>query len=166
MKKKIMISIFACSALLLSGCAKTESQQTEAPNVQTEDVVEIETEAVKQKDLPDEDREDTGNGTAYISCSGGTSENGNIPVIFVSDEILIQIGLNTYDFDGSKLSYVYIDGMLATKEQLAESQISLDLSGDALSIGKHEVAIVQYNADEPSNDIITYKSASYEVKTK
>lgn len=117
------------------------------------------------RDLPEADYTDTGAGTMYISTPSGTSEDGNIPVLFVSDEnMLIQIGLDTMEFDGAHLSYIYVDGMLNTKEQLGESQLSLDLSGDALSVGQHDVEVVQYDTDEPTGEIVTYKTAAYEVK--
>ena len=91
-----------------------------------------------------------GTGTICLYTPGGSSENENIPIIFVDSETLIQIGLDSLDFDGSKLSYIYVDGMLATKEQLAHSQISLDLTGDMLSVGTHMVQVVQYDSDDPS----------------
>ena len=56
--------------------------------------------------------------------------------------------------------------MLTTKEQLAHSQISLDLTGDMLSVGTHTVQVVQYDSDDPSGEMITYKSANYEIKSK
>lgn len=65
------------------------------------------------------------------------------------DTLLNQIGLSSENFDGSKLSYIYIDGMLNTKEQLGEmSQITMDLEKDALKNGEHKVEIVQYDNDE------------------
>ena len=98
--------------------------------------------------------------------AGGTSENGNIPVIFVADESLIQIELDTSEFDGSKLSYIYIDGTLNNKCQLGDSQLPLDLSGDSLSVGTHTVEVLQYDNDSPDGNLVTYKSASYEIKSK
>lgn len=116
--------------------------------------------------MPDGDYQDIGNGTMYIATAGGTSENGNVPVVFVSDEILLQIGLNTSAFDGSKLSFIYVDGMLATKEQLSDSQITLDLSEDMLAVGNHKVEVAQYENDDPAGNMVTYKQAAYEVKAK
>lgn len=113
------------------------------------------------------DYEDMGDGTMYIACASGTSEDGNVPVLFeASDTMLDQIGIDSTDMDGSHLSYIYIDGKETAKEQLAESQISLDLQGDAIKAGTHKVEVVQYDNDDPSGTVITYKTASYEVKNK
>lgn len=117
-------------------------------------------------ELPGGDYEDMGTGTICLYTPGGSSENGNVPIIFIDGEALLQIGLDSLDFDGSKLSYIYVDGMLVAKEQLANSQISLDLSGDMLSVGTHTVQVVQYNSDDSSGEMITYKSANYETKNK
>ena len=53
-----------------------------------------------------------------------------------------------------------------SKEQLAETQTGIDLEGDALKVGTHKVEVVQYDNDDPSGTVITYKTASYEVKNK
>lgn len=142
----------------------SDSSEAVKENIPQDEVVQ---EPVSQeKDLPDGDYSDIGEGEMYISTAGGTSEGGNVPVLFIQDEFLIQIGLDTTNFDGSKLSYIYVDGMLLSKEQLGDSQISLDLQGDALQAGTHSVEVLQYDNDEPSGSVITYKSASYEVKSK
>lgn len=113
------------------------------------------------------DYEEMGDGTAYIACASGTSQDGNIPVLFEStDTILEQIEIDSEKMDGSHLSYIYIDGKETAKEQLADSQVSLDLQGDALKEGVHKVEVVQYDTDDPSGTVITYKTASYEVKNK
>ena len=80
--------------------------------------------------------------------------------------MLIQIGVATEGFDGSKLSYIYVDGSLNSKEQLGDGQTSIDLTDDLLSVGTHKVEVLQYNNDDASSDVVTYKSASYEVKAK
>lgn len=136
--------------------AVSEAQETEAP----------ETEAAAGVDFSG-DYEDMGDGTMYIACASGTSEDGNVPVLFeAADTILDQIGLDSTGMDGSHLSYIYVDGKETAKEQLADSQISLDLQGDALKVGIHKVEVVQYDNDDPSGTVITYKTASFEVKNK
>jgi hypothetical protein len=56
--------------------------------------------------------------------------------------------------------------MLTSKEQLADAQGSIDLTGDFLSVGIHKVEVVQYTNDSTDSDMTCYKSASYEVKEK
>ena len=118
--------------------------------------------------IPEGTYSDMGAGTIYITTPGGTSENGEIPVLYVSvDEFFTQVGLNTSDFDGSKLSYIYLDGELSLKEQLSDSQLSIDLSSTSqLSEGIHKVEILQFDNDDPTGNVITYKTASFENKLK
>lgn len=159
MKKKLSAALLvACMTMAVCGCGNQSKPAETTEQVQTKE---------QKKDLPEGNYEDTGSGSMYLSTPGGTSENGNVPVIYAeADTSLMQIGLNTTDFDGSKLSFIYIDGMLLGKEQLANSQAPLDLSGDSLSVGKHTVEVLQYEEDSPENTLITYKSAAYEVKSK
>lgn len=131
---------------------------------------------VFEKDTGDTSAADTGkdfnysnmgDGTMYLSTAGGTTENDNIPVLFeASDTVLDTIEINTTGFDGSKLSYIYIDGMLNTKEQLGDSQSSISLEKDALAEGTHKVEVVQYDTNEPDGTMVTYKTASYEIQYK
>ena len=169
MKKKIAMMLLAsCLVFSMVACGGSEEPKESKKVESTETAKEEPKKESKEskKDLPDGDYSDMGNGTMHIATAGGTSENGNVPTIFVSDEILLQIGLNTSAFDGSKLSYIYVDGMENAKEQLADTQTVIDLSEDALKTGKHTVEIVQYENDDPTGTMVTYKKAEYEVKEK
>ena len=175
MKKKIVMLLLASTlAFSMVACGGSEESKKEGAKTEsTESKEEVKEEEPKEevkkenkKDLPDGQYSDMGAGTMHIATAGGTSENGNVPTIFVSDEILLQIGLNTSEFDGSKLSYIYVDGMENAKEQLADTQTVIDLSENALKAGKHTVEIVQYENDEPTGTMVTYKKAEYEVKEK
>jgi hypothetical protein len=174
MKKFICTAVtFAMIVASITACGgkttETQAPATEAAQsvaVSEAQETEAATEAAAGVDFSG-DYEDMGDGTMYIACASGTSENGNVPVLFeAADTVLDQIGLDSMDMDGSHLSYIYIDGKETAKEQLAESQISLDLQGDALKEGTHKVEVVQYDNDDPSGTVITYKTASYEVKNK
>lgn len=170
MKKKIAMMLLASSlALGLTACGSNEEpkeEKTMTENTESKEEPKKEAKEENKKDLPDGQYSDMGEGTMFLSTAGGTSENGNVPTVFVSDEILLQIGLNTSAFDGSKLSYIYVDGMENAKEQLADSQTVIDLSENALKEGKHTVEIVQYDNDEPTGTMVTYKKAEYEIKQK
>lgn len=176
MKKKIitlmLIGMMAASATACGTSSDTTGDTTQSTEDSSDTVDESTQEDTTdstdaQKDLPDGNYQDMGDGTFYIACAGGTSEDDNVPVIYVdSDTMLTQCDVVTEGFDGSTLSYIYIDGMLATKEQLSDSQQAIDLSGDAISAGTHTVEIVQYESDDPTADMVTYKSASYEIKSK
>lgn len=72
--------------------------------------------------------------------------------------------MNSEGMNGGSLSYIYIDGMLADKQQMADYQGSIDLTGDQLSEGIHKIEVVQYENDDTSGTMTVYKSASYEIK--
>ena len=113
------------------------------------------------------DYEDMGAGSIFISTPNGTSENGNIPVLFYDDDMLLmQIELAANDFDGSKLSYVYVDGMEKDKFQFGGTRITINLEKGDLKVGTHKVEVVQYDTDKPDGNVVTYKAAQYEIKEK
>lgn len=161
----LCVSFIGCSSsslttssrnAILSESAKNSSQNSNSGSISS-----------ASKDLPNGSYKDIGKGTMYISTPSGTSEGGNIPVIFANKNgALIQIGIDTRDFDGSKLSYVYVDGILNTKEQYGDGQSSINLVESLLSVRNHKVEVAQYDTDKPDGKMVTYKSASYEVKSK
>lgn len=111
---------------------------------------------------------DTGSGKITLYTAGGNSENGNIPVIYAgAEDTLIQLSLGSRDFDGSKLSFIYIDGKLVDKEQLSEySEVNVNLIEFMLNPGTHKVEVMQFDNDDTSTQPITYKTESYEIKRK
>jgi len=63
------------------------------------------------------------------------------------------------------MAYIYIDGSFADKQQLSDSQATLDLSGESLTEGVHKVEVVQYTGDTVSADnVATYQTMQYEIK--
>lgn len=119
---------------------------------------------VAEKDFSG-DYTDTGAGTIEVITPSGSSADGTVPLIMIEPNTLLDsIGLNAWEFDGSKISYIYVDGMLQSKEQLADTQTSVELRGDMLAEGEHSVEVVQYDNDDPSGNVVTYKSAAYEIK--
>ncbi len=161
MKKRIFVLLFVI-VFLFTGCGSSSGDQnTSSAKADSKD----EKPTSPKRDFPEGDYADTGNGTFSIQTSGGDSSDGSIPVLFVSkDDILVQIGYRSEGMDGSHLSYIYIDGIEISKEQMADSQGSLDLQDDSLSAGTHTVEVVQYSNDKPDGELITYKSCQYEVK--
>lgn len=152
MKKSIAIILCIIIALTMTACGSKEKETVDTS---------------VERDLPESNYEETGEGIVYISTAGGTSEDGNVPVIYAEkDTILMQIGLNAFDFNGGSLSYIYVDGILLGKEQLSDTQTSIDLSEQQLTTGTHKIEVVQYDNDDTSSDMITYKSMEYDVKEK
>lgn len=155
MKKFLSIFVILVMILSLVACSSTAEHKKETEPAEIE------------RDFPEGDYAEMGEGTVYIATAGGTSEDGNIPAIYVAnDTIMTQIGLKAWDFNGGALSFIYIDGMLIGKEQLANSQTSLTLEGEQLALGIHTIEVVQYTNDEPGSEMIAYKSMQYEIKPK
>ncbi|EAC2264243.1 TPA: hypothetical protein ACSYWY_12585 [Listeria monocytogenes] len=108
-----------------------------------------------------------GQGKIILKTESGSSENGNIPFMYKDDDLLTpSIGFEAWEFDGSKLTYIYIDDVLNSEEQLANTQTSLDLTTSDYETGVHEVKTVQFDNDKETGKIITYKTAKYEIKPK
>lgn len=165
MKKKNLFTtcLAATLALTLVACSGNKNGNTKE-ETKTENTAVAEKEETKT--APVEETE-VGQGTFYLENESGTTENGDAITIYDGgDTQLMQIGLNTTGFDGSKLTYVYIDGDLATKEQYGDSQSTLDLESKHLKEGTHQVVLKQYENDDETTDPITVKFASYEVKAK
>ena len=169
MLKKIGILLLSL-IFVLSFTACGSGSDTTEDNGYTTAVEEPATDNDVERDFPEGDYEEIGNGTMYVITPSGSSEDGSVPVLYVDvsdrDNILESIELDAWDYDGSVLSYVYIDGMENTKEQLADTQTTLGLTGNELSEGVHVVEVVQFEGDDPAGEILSYRSTSYEVKDK
>lgn len=162
MKKKfIPLVIFA--ALSLAACGNSDNSSSANSSSKTSEST-IVSSAESKKDLPSEDQ---GTGTMYLSGPGGTTENGETLTIFDDgDTQVMQIGMDVSELDGNKLSYIYIDGTLSSKDQLSTGQSTLDLTKKYLSPEKHIVNLVQYDNNNEDGSIITNKVANYEVTKK
>lgn len=121
--------------------------------------------ALVSKDLPDGEYADMGEGTFAVSTPSGSSADGSVPILYISaTEAMTEIGYSAAGMNGSSLSYIYVDGYLNTKAQLADTEGSLDIQGTAISSGTHKVEVVQYEEDDASGTMTTYKTCSYEIK--
>lgn len=171
MKKKIVILLLAGTfAFSVVACGNEDSKENNTPKAESSntDGKEADTkQEASNRDLPEGNYTDMGNGKFSIQTEGGDSVDGTIPVLFISDEILVQIGYKAENMDGSHISFIYIDGMEVSTEQLGELvQGGIDLTDSSLEEGIHTVEVVQYSTDKPNGEIITYKSCQYEVKPK
>lgn len=118
------------------------------------------TTTAQNRDLPAGNYSDTGSGSISLS-----NQDGGAPTITGNPNSTVDIILKTENFDTTHTSYIYIDGILAATAQL-ESEQGLRLQGHYLTTGTHKVEVIQYNNNNPSGSIITYKSASYQVKAQ
>lgn len=184
MKNKI-ISIMGMSLCILCfyGCGNastlnnstsdsadlTSSAMNESDSLLASESDSVESNAASSySSIPSGTFSDTGSGKITLYTAGGNSENGNTPVIYAgAEDTLIQLSLGSRDFDGSKLSFIYIDGKFVDKEQLSEySEVNVNLIEFMLNPGTHKVEVMQFDNDDTSTQPITYKTASYEIKRK
>ena len=111
--------------------------------------------------------EDIGKGRMYlVNESGSTETLDSITIYAAEDLILTQIELDAWDFDGSKLSYIYVDDVLQEKEQLGDTQMTFTLTDDLLKPGTHTVRVFQFDNNEPTGKTITRKTAKYTIVRK
>lgn len=146
MKKTIVVLLFV--SILLTACSGSS--------------------APKEKDFDGSAYSEMGEGTFYLSAASGTTENGEvIKVLAEKDTILMQIGAEAWDFDGSYISYFYVDGIYYDKEYISVGmQTSITLEKDMLSPGVHTVELVQFENDDENGTVVTYKSGQYEIIEK
>ena len=185
MKKKYLIIIVLILIIVLLGVClfytKNVEKDIESNNIinsideskesKIEEEIENTENKVLNKDIPDGNFSEIGDGTLEIRTIGGPSENGNIPVIFFDKKELADgiyatnadIVISTRDFDGSKLSYIYVDGVLQSKEQLADVDMSIYVNEKLSTVGVHKVEVIQF---DDNGNVITYKTAGYEIKEK
>lgn len=159
MKRKLMLLLIFCMCFLV-GCGGNDDEKGKNTEIQQES--EKDTQESIKADLPY--GSDIGVGVMYVATPSGTSENGNIPVLLETKDVALDmISINTEEVDGSYWSFIYVDGVLDRKEQLAYSSATVSIQGTALEEGEHIVSIVQYASNEEGGDIITYKEAKYKV---
>lgn len=171
-KSKISAVLISVMIASLTACGNASTPSSSAAQPTSEQTVSASTEkasadSTKKLDFDGSSQVDTGNGTFYLTNQSGSTKDGKAIVVYAgSDDMLIQIGYNTEGINGGSLSYIYIDGVQKDKQQLSDSQMTLDLSGDDLSVDTHKVELVQFENDDPDKTVTTYKSAQYEVKAK
>lgn len=157
MKKILSLMLIVILSISIVGCNKSENKVEEVNEVN-------ETKEVKERFSMSE----KGDCNFYIKTGEDTtSENGAIPYICLEDEnTVMQIGYVSKEFDSSKLSYIYIDGELVSKETLSQDcEGTLTLEKNSVKYGKHKVEVVQYKSSESENkeDVEVYKMAQYVV---
>lgn len=120
------------------------------------------TAAQDARDLPIGSYSEKGEGTIYIATEGGASSVRKAPLIS-PDGDSETIGLSAWGFDGDKLSFIYVDGMLLESMRLENTYASLILQGEQLADGFHTVEVAQYESDDPASEMVTYRRMEYRV---
>ena len=156
------LTIFFCALFLLSfqGCGSGTVK-----NAKQELKPKVEETKPELKGVLPEGQKETGSGKIYVSTASGQTQTSVVPVLYVKgDEAAIQIGLKTENLSPSSLSYIYVNKVFLSKEQLSNSQISLNLPKDILKPGVYTVAVVQYENNDTTAKVIEYHEGKFEVK--
>lgn len=154
--------------LMLAACAKEETSEPTPEN--SKQVAEQPEQANKKEESKypfPEGTQATGIATITVSTPAGSSEGGNVPVLFVEkDSLMQQIGMDLANFDGSKQTFIYLDKIFVNTEQVVElTQTSLTLEQkDGLKPGIHTVTAVQFEGDDPTAAVTTYTETQFESK--
>ncbi len=122
----------------------------------------------EDKVIPNKLTSEMGKGKIIITTPTNNSEDKETPVIYIDDyKGLVQLGLESKDFDSSKSSYIYIDEKLNTIEELGKSNsINLTIYEEDLNEGIHKIEVVQYHNNKTSGTPITYKNCNYKIEKR
>lgn len=171
MKKVLFTTVAALSLLTLAACQDNSSATGSNKESQS---TELSSNSSSKEATKPFSPDDQGNGTMNIVNESGNSADGKPIVIYFDSNTVGQgFDVSTEGIDGGKLSFLYSDGQLISKEQLADSQTFIELDSDeigersaALSAGDHTFQLVQFDNDDQNTDPITIKTQHYTVKDK
>lgn len=167
MKKFVLLSF---SIALLGACETNEetSNGNKNDNTVTErvEVEEKDSEVIESEYTFPSNTSTVGDASIVISTPSGTSEEGNVPTLFVGDDdALIQIGIDLANFDGSKETFIYINEVFNTSEQVGElTQTSLNLTELNLEPGEYTVTAIQFVDNDPTKEPINLTEATYKIE--
>jgi uncharacterized lipoprotein len=167
--KKILIGMMVVG--LLAGCGSQSTQTTKneknAKNeVKTTETTQKTDETSPKSKYPFPNAAPVGDGKLTVSTPAGSSDGGNVPVLFIKPDELVQIGAMMENFQGDKQTFVYVDKIFNSTEQAGQMhQTSINPGKNDLKIGVHTVTAVQFDNDDPAiGKVINFVEAKYEVK--
>lgn len=165
MKKLILFSLMAVS-LTLAACGSDKPTNTEADN--SSDLNEQnEVDVKKESEFPFPDNtEQLGEASVVVSTSGGDSQDGNVPVLFVNEDTLMDsVWVEYANFQGDKETFIYINGIYDNTDQIGElTQTTIELVEGNLEPGIYTVSAVQFEKNNPESKPIVYTEAQFEIK--
>ncbi|MGR3778159.1 hypothetical protein ACT1UG_21040 [Bacillus paramycoides] len=159
MKKFIIAGL---SVLLLVGCGAPKEKE-DAQSNQEEQVVNASDENMvvfPEGAIP------VGEGKVKVITPDGTSENGNIPTVFIKKDTLIQqVELELANFQNDKETFVFVDQMFADKHQVTSTtQTTVQLKEKMLETGSHTITAIQFENNDPKGKVISFNQATFETK--
>ena len=172
MKKFLAIMLTLTMLIAITACSNSSTEEAQANDqdaVTEEAASEVQT---PERDLPEGEYEDIGDGSFYLTGPSGSTENGDEIVLYPEMDMWphASVGIELWDMDGSIQTFIYVDGVELDKKQVgAGYQGSLDFDDDslwAITEGEHKVEAVQYADNDPANDMTFYRSVAYTVKAE
>ncbi|KZD28333.1 hypothetical protein BW897_09570 [Bacillus cereus] len=159
MKKFIIAGL---SVLLLVGCG-TPKEKEDAQSNQEEQVVNASDENMV---VFPEGAVPIGEGKVKVTTPDGTSENGNIPTVFIKKDTLIQqVELELSNFQNDKETFVFVDQIFADKHQVTSTtQTTVQLKEKTLETGSHTITAAQFENNDPKRKVISLNQATFETK--
>ena len=159
MKKFIITGL---SVLLLVGCGAPQEKE-DAQSKQEEQVVNASDENMV---VFPEGAMSIGEGKVKVITPDGTSENGNIPTVFIKKDTLIQqVELELSNFQSDKETFVFVDQMYTDKHQVTSTtQTTVKKKKKTLETGSHTITAVQYENNDPKGKVISFNQATFETK--
>ncbi|WP_406652348.1 hypothetical protein [Bacillus cereus] len=159
MKKFIITGL---SVLLLVGCGAPQEKE-DAQSKQEEQVVNASDE---NRVVFPEGAMSIGEGKVKVITPDGTSENGNIPTVFIKKDTLIQqVELELSNFQSDKETFIFVDQMYTDRHQVTSTtQTTVQLKEKTLETGSHTITAVQYENNDPKGKVISFNQATFETK--
>ncbi|MED3323751.1 hypothetical protein P4377_20125 [Bacillus thuringiensis] len=159
MKKFIITGL---SVLLLVGCGAPQEKE-DAQSKQEEQVVNASDENMV---VFPEGVMSIGEGKVKVITPDGTSENGNIPTVFIKKDTLIQqVELELSNFQSDKETFIFVDQMYTDRHQVTSTtQTTVQLKEKTLETGSHTITAVQYENNDPKGKVISFNQATFETK--
>ncbi|AEA15858.1 MULTISPECIES: hypothetical protein [Bacillus] len=159
MKKFIITGL---SVLLLVGCGAPQEKE-DAQSKQEEQVVNASDENMV---VFPEGAMSIGEGKVKVITPDGTSENGNIPTVFIKKDTLIQqVELELSNFQSDKETFIFVDQMYTDRHQVTSTtQTTVQLKEKTLETGSHTITAVQYENNDPKGKVISFNQATFETK--
>lgn len=159
MKKFIITGL---SVLLLVGCGAPQEKE-DAQSKQEEQVVNASDENMV---VFPEGAMSIGEGKVKVITPDGTSENGNIPTVFIKKDTLIQqVELELSNFQSDKETFIFVNQMYTDRHQVTSTtQTTVQLKEKTLETGSHTITAVQYENNDPKGKVISFNQATFETK--
>lgn len=155
-----VLAIVGLMVFCLVGCGGSSSSSASAVSSNASSAASAASSTSAAKDFDGSKYSDTGAGEMVLRTRGGTTENGNVPQVAISNNtVSTQFDIQYSGGDGSVCT-VYVDGVENTKMNASDrNQSMLTLQDSALDNGIHTVEMVAMDGD----NVNIYKKAQYEI---